>query len=121
VRDAPARRWTSIALRIDPIAVTLGGDPTSQPRVSHTARLEGPPAFGDVDGDGQLDVVVHAGALVSVHLGHGDGTFRAPMYFDSGLSNAFATALGDVDRDGRVDIVVAHANGVVSVLHGRCL
>ena len=71
-------------------------------------------ALGDVDGDGDLDVVVanDTGQAQDVYLNDGTGQFTphpsAPTF---GAGDSTAVALGDVDRDGDLDAVVANASG----------
>jgi hypothetical protein len=77
-------------------------------------------AFADIDGNGHLDVVTTATDLVGVLLGNGDGTFKAPLYFEAGVDVSMLN-VGDVDRDGHLDIVVNNRYDRVNVLHGRCL
>lgn len=78
-------------------------------------------AFADVNGDGHLDVVIPGGDT-SLLLGNGDGTFRAPMYFEAAVAVTGSDAnVGDVDDDGRLDIVAPGRGDQVSVLYGRCL
>lgn len=90
-------------------------------------------AAGDLDGDGDLDLVTanQGGDAISnfslesttVLLNGRDGTFgsistlpteQAYRYFDQ-----FAVALGDIDGDGALDIVAAHPHGqTVGVYYG---
>ncbi|MGA2003699.1 MAG: FG-GAP-like repeat-containing protein [Terriglobales bacterium] len=94
-------------------------------------------AIGDVNGDGKLDLVVancgssgtgcatDNGGVVSVLLGNGDGTFQAPVSYNSGGNAPSSIAVGDVNGDGKLDVVVANNcvescdHGVVGVLLGN--
>jgi hypothetical protein len=91
-------------------------------------------AVGDLNGDGKLDLVVaeiyqnanRQNGGVSVLLGNGDGTFRAPVSYSSGGQGAVSVAIADVNGDGKPDIVVANLSangddtiGSVSVLLGN--
>ncbi len=66
----------------------------------------GASAFGDFDGDGNIDVVTTGSApLMRIHLGDGEGHFQeAGDYNDPGLSNA--VSVQDVDLDGDQDVLV---------------
>jgi hypothetical protein len=81
-------------------------------------------AFGDVNGDGKLDIVTLASnansysnstVTVQSYLGNGDGTFQSPTTLQT---QTFTTAaytqfngnlsvtLGDLNKDGKLDIAV---------------
>jgi hypothetical protein len=79
--------------------------------------------FGDVDGDGKLDVLSQSGWVpegnasaannLNVMLNKGDGTFGAVKAVDAsalGSSSSEGIAFGDLDGDGKQDLVVAFAN-----------
>lgn len=81
-----------------------------------------PPALGDVDGDGRLDIVVpdsgtgqysrEHGSLartVAVLLGDGQGGFRPAAFSPlTVLEGPYFATLGDLDGDQRLDLVTAH-------------
>jgi hypothetical protein len=73
-------------------------------------------ALGDLEGDGDLDLVAvdAANDTVWVALGNGDGTFAAKVGYTTG-DLPTAVALGDLDGDGDLDVVTA-GNQNLSVL-----
>jgi hypothetical protein len=75
-------------------------------------------AVADVNGDGKPDLLVatvpssvYVHSSVNVLLGNGDGTFQAPVAYDSGGFGAFSVAVADVNGDGKPDLVVANVCG----------
>jgi hypothetical protein len=116
------------------VFVLLGkGDGTFQAPVMYSVGVF-PYALvaGDFNGDGRTDLAVANSASlnkygnplpgtgrVSVLLGNGDGTFRAPVAYAVG-SNPDALAAGDFKGDGRTDLAVASfSDDTVSVLLGN--
>lgn len=66
-------------------------------------------ALGDVNNDGNLDMVTsNPGAWrVTVHLGNGTGAFNGGSDVSTGLGT-FGMALGDVNNDGNLDIIAGN-------------
>jgi hypothetical protein len=88
-----------------PVAYTVGGNSVEALAVA------------DVNGDGKPDVVLSivcssspcsGHSQIYVSLGNGDGTFRAPVPYDSGGYAAQSIAIKDVNGDGYPDIVTAN-------------
>jgi Bacterial Ig-like domain (group 3)/FG-GAP-like repeat len=87
---------------------------------ANTASLAARMVAGDFNGDGNQDVVVlpSGGNFIRVFLGHGDGTFAAPVSLLHGLPSAGDMLTGDFNGDDKADIVVANATSV-SVMLGK--
>jgi Bacterial Ig-like domain (group 3)/FG-GAP-like repeat len=73
---------------------------------------------GDFNGDDAPDIAVLAspGNAVEVFLGHGDGTFAAPVTISDGLSAAGEMATGDFNGDGKADIAVTSGTSIAVLL-----
>ena len=101
------------------VSVLLGkGDGTLTSSADYgTTASPHPIALGDLNGDGNLDIVVGNWGLVSVLFGMGDGTFAPKTDY---LAARGQLMLGDVNGDGRLDIVQPVDSNTVSVLLGSC-
>jgi FG-GAP-like repeat/PASTA domain len=77
---------------------------------------------GDLNGDGNVDVVLATalwGNVVTVRLGHGDGSFAPALIYTAGKDPDGLT-LADLNRDGVLDLAVTNANeNTISVFLGR--
>jgi hypothetical protein len=123
--DRPAQGHTN-----DLLSILAGkGDGTFQAVSDFLAGTN--PVFvvvADLNGDGKADLAVanqgsyggppydYPGSSVSIHLGHGDGTFQSAVYYPAGTGPAYL-ATGDFNGDGKADIAVAHQRGVSVLLN----
>jgi predicted outer membrane repeat protein len=73
-------------------------------------------AAGDLDGDGDRDLVVGSDLKTSVtrYMNMGDGTFDEGTGVGSSINNARDVLLADIDGQNGPDIVVAEGSGSVS-------
>jgi hypothetical protein len=83
------------------------------------AQVEGG-AAGDMDGDGDLDILVgsHSGVILFENDGAG-GFHRVTAGFPSVTGTALAPAWADYDNDGRLDVFVPvhHGDSMSSLIH----
>jgi Bacterial Ig-like domain (group 3)/FG-GAP-like repeat len=95
-----------------------GGALSSEVTCASGGTLATSIAVADVNGDGKPDIVVstwggqsNGDSSVAVLLGNGNGTFQAPVLYDSGWPNGGSLAVADVNGDGKPDIVILNSNG----------
>lgn len=85
--------------------------------VDHTAAV----ALGDLDGDGDLDVVFGNGRHLAetdwVYSNNGLGVFFGKRPLENEPDRSYAIALGDLNGDGALDIVVANDVGNRSAIY----
>jgi hypothetical protein len=119
---------------VPPIVITPGGNqPTvivKNQQITFTHPFPGwngevRSAVGDVDGDGDADIVYSVGPGADPHVLVLDGTTGGVvMSFDAfapSFSGGINVALGDVNGDGAADIIVGATNGppAVKVFSGK--
>ncbi|HEX4121237.1 MAG TPA: VCBS repeat-containing protein, partial [Verrucomicrobiae bacterium] len=109
------------------VSTLLGnGDGTFQPALTKFVSTgNGSAASGDLNHDGNLDLVLPNSTAkgVNVLLGNGDGTFGTATNFNiptSLASSLYALAVADLNHDGNQDVVAVEqlASNAVTVLLG---
>jgi len=104
------------------VSVLLGrGDGTFRIFAAYDAAVRCSLALGDLNGDGNLDLVATSFAGgVSLFLGNGNGSLQAPLNYSAG-NNPFSTLVGDFNGDGKPDILVANQGASdLSLLLNTC-
>jgi hypothetical protein len=101
------------------VSVLLGnGDGTFEPAVTYSSGgyNASAVAIADVNGDGELDVVVanqcqsssSCVGSVSVLFGNGNGTFRPPVSYSTAGYYSESIAIADLNGDGHPDLIVSN-------------
>ena len=118
-----ARSWAAIIVSLVLVALgmrpALAVDPDFGIRHNFGTGVEitQSVAVGDIDGDGDLDIVtgnVYQQNLV--YLNDGAGDFAGTRNFGTGSDNTYSVAMGDMDGDGDLDIVTGN-NGQQRVVY----
>ena len=74
-------------------------------------------AMGDVDGDGDLDVLIGRELKANqLLINDGAGGFSVDASFPGGVANTHAVAMGDVDGDGDLDLLIGNNNAANQLL-----
>lgn len=90
-----------------------------------TFRLGGPISatasivVGDLNRDGDVDLVSRRERALDLYLGIGDGTFEAPVVIFASSATLTSPALGDFDADGNFDIAVGMTSSGIQILLGN--
>ena len=124
----PARRPTPLALALVALLTcsARAQTPTFAAVATYPTGAVGNPfglAVGDVNGDGQPDLLVATAIsdAVGVLLGTGNGTFQAITMYSSGSSSSPRNLkVADINGDGFPDLVTANSgNNSISLLLGN--
>ena len=75
----------------------------------------------ELNGDGELDIIVLASGHVYSILGRGDGTFSQPsQVYETSAGSLSSLALGDINEDSQMDMIVSEEEtGKAQILFGN--
>jgi hypothetical protein len=95
---------------------------TAPVRVSDRGGIIIQPFVGDVNGDGQPDILENAsgGLIPRLLLGKGDGSFGEPFDLPQSRDAGVAT-IGDFDQDGSPDLAFLGFELIVMLNRGGCI
>jgi len=71
------------------------------------------PQFGDIDGDGNLDIITYDNPTGYLFLGDGEGNWESDATFSMDSDGEYSAFVvdGDFDHDGREDVVIQARKG----------
>jgi FG-GAP-like repeat len=95
----------------------LGNGKFGNPMVSPAPQDPLLLAMGDLNNDGKLDIVTDGNGTISVQLGNGDGTFKAPVSYSTFNSQWFIVR--DINGDGILDVALASSASQLTVFFGK--
>lgn len=73
--------------------------------------------MGDLNADGNIDLITESGTNLHVLLGNGNGTFVNPVNYNLGVANG-NMQVGDFNEDGKKDVVIG-GNTQLRILMGN--
>ncbi|MGD0729849.1 MAG: FG-GAP-like repeat-containing protein, partial [Terracidiphilus sp.] len=76
------------------------------------------PAVADLNGDGNLDLILPDVGQVQIFYGNGDGTFQPAVTMPAPTSNFTIASVADFNLDGIPDLMLSDY-GQVSILYGK--
>lgn len=90
------------------------GNGTFTNPVTTPGSATNPIAYGDLNGDGYMDVVtaVYASGSINVYLNNGNGAFAAPSTLNAGSVCITSVVLADINKDGYLDVVIGVCAGL---------
>lgn len=107
---------------LDGVQIMLGnGDGTFSASATYGGSVETfDIEYGDVNGDGIIDIVTsnkYANSI-SVLLGNGDGSFKAKIDSATPYTSPVDLSLGDINGDGKLDLVAGRTGDDVILMFG---